>query len=133
VKYRVSQVDLTSVNTTSRLNFVYLPSSNQRKRNAEQKYVQPEENHENKEHSSRPWPCTRSGGLLVAGVRAGFRRARQGSDREVLSVEAAVFSLRGETVSSTRLLGRYALAHFVFDGRGRLWCEAWTEGRLCIR
>jgi hypothetical protein len=34
---------LTPVNSTSRLNFAYLPNSNQSKRNAEQKYIQPEE------------------------------------------------------------------------------------------
>jgi len=67
--------------------------------------IQHEENHENKKRFYRPLPCAWSGCLLAAGVGAGHGRARQGSDREVLSGEAAIFSIRGETVSNARLLG----------------------------
>src|SRR3954454_8930272 len=67
--------------------------------------IQHEWNHENKKAFYRPLPCAWSGWLLAAGVRAGHRRARQGSDREVFSGEAAIFSIRGQTVSNAGLLG----------------------------
>jgi hypothetical protein len=62
-------------------------------------------NYENQNETRIPQPRAESRWLLAGGVRAGHGRSRQGSDREVLSGEAAIFSIRGETVSNARLLG----------------------------
>ena len=51
---------------------------------------------------------------------------------KVVSFKAALLALCGAQFSDKALLRRHALAHIVFDGRRRVWCSAWPEGRLSL-
>ena len=61
------------------------------------------------------------------------RHARQGSGRESVSRQAALLALRWAQFPYETLLRRHSFAHFVLDGRGRVWCSARPEGRLSLR